>query len=65
MAFAAEILNPGFAERNFRKNGDPMIGLLAMDRLMDIAQLVEGQLGKQLVHHLGFLQAQHVGLLIP
>ena len=66
MAFAAEILGPGLFERQAREHGDAVIGLLAVDRLMDIAQLGQGRLGREkLVHHLGLLQAQNIRLLVP
>ena len=50
---------------SFRQHRDPVIGLLAVDRLVDIAQLAEGLRREQAVLHLGLLQAQHVGLLVP
>ena len=64
VTFAAEILGACFFERQPREHGDAVIGLLAVNRLMDIAQLGQGRFGEKLVHHLGLLQAQDVGLLI-
>ena len=42
-----------------------MIGLLAVDRLMDIAQFAQRFGGKKLVDHFGLLQRQNIGLLVP
>ena len=64
MALAAEILDAGFAERDFREDRHPVIGLLAVDRLVDIAQLVKGRGREQAGFDLGLLQAQHIRLLL-
>ena len=39
----------------------PMIALLAIDSLMDVTQLLKPLRRKQVVYHLGLLQAQHIG----
>ena len=54
-----------FGEGPLREDGDAVIALLAVDGLVDIAQLPERLGGKEVVHDLGFLQAEHVGLLPP
>ena len=57
MALAAKIFNPALAERPAREHSHAVIGLLAVDRLVDIAKLVKRRAGKQPVFHLGLLQA--------
>ena len=42
------------------EDGDAVVGLLAADR-HGVAQALEGLQGKQLIGHLGFLQAEHLG----
>ncbi len=64
MAVTAEILHAGLAEGRFRKHRHAVIGLLAVNGLVGVAQLVESELGKQLVHHLGLLQTQDIRLLV-
>ena len=49
-------------QRQLRQRGDAVITLLPVNRVVGIAHRVEGLARKQLVHHLGFLQAQHIGL---
>jgi hypothetical protein len=65
MAFAAEILHPRLPERQAREDRHPVIGLLAVNGLMDIAQLGQGRAGEEVVGDLGFLQSQHIRLYFP
>ena len=64
MALAAEVDDLGLLEGEAREDGHAVIGLLAVDRLMDVAQLFQLVAGKQVVFDLDFLQRQHVGLML-
>ena len=65
MAFAAEIQAAAFPEGQAREDRHPVIGLLAVDGVMHITQIVEGGGGEEFVDHLGLLQRQNIRLLVP
>ena len=60
IVLAAKGEGMGFAERQARENGDAVIALLAIDRLMDIAEVAEDIPREKRVRNLGLLQAEHV-----
>jgi len=64
IALAAIFIGPGFLEGQARENGDPVIALLAIDRLMGGSQFPEGIAGKELVRAFRFLQAQNIRLCL-
>ena len=64
LAIVLPVVAARFVQRQAADDGDAMVHLLAVELLVDIAVLAE-QLGREdLVERLGFLQAQHVGLLL-
>jgi hypothetical protein len=65
MTFAAKVDCLGLAEGDAREDGDPVVGLLAIDGLVDITQLFQSFAWKLRVFGLGFLQCQDVRLVLP
>ena len=64
IALAAIFIGTDFLERQARENGDTVIALLAVDRLMHISQFPKGIAGKELVRTFRFLQAQNIQLCL-
>ena len=61
LLFAPPLVAAGVLERHAAQYRHPVIRLLPVDRLMDIAEIVKDRAGKQLVRDLDFLQAEDVG----
>src|SRR5712675_2853999 len=61
IVLAAKGERTGLAKRQSREDGNPVIALLAVDRLMDITERVERIRREELIPDLGFLEAKHVG----
>ena len=64
IAFAAIFVGTGFLEREARENSDPVIALLAVDRLMRVSHFPKGIAWKELVWAFRFLQAQNIKLCL-
>ena len=62
LAAELECVRPG--EGQPREDGHAVIALLAVNGLVDIARLAEGLAREEVVDDLGFLQAEHVRLLL-
>ena len=60
IVLAAEAFLMGSLEGKAREDGDAVIALLAVDRLMDIAELLERLGGEKRVGNLGLLKAKDV-----
>src|ERR1700733_2501168 len=62
---AAKALGFGPGEGEPRENGDPVVALLAVDRLVDVAELLQRFGRKEVVDDLRLLQAENVRGLRP